>query len=109
MRPKVGYTAPSMGLPVRAFEGEKGCHWKIKSSRISNLNLQSRGYSEKVNLPREIGWRGTGGVRAGLVNTHSVPQYWQNQPFSFQRLTNPIIIDPKRLKRMLLLADPADP
>ena len=107
MRPKVGYTAPSVGLPLRAFEGENGCHWKIKSIRISKLNLQSRGYSEKENLPREMGWSGV--VRAGLVNTHSVPQYWQNQPFSFQRLTNPIIIDPKRLKRMLLLADPADP
>ena len=48
------------------------------------------------------------GVRAGLVNTHSVPRYWQNQPFSFQRLTNPIIIDPTRLKGMLLLAAPTD-
>ena len=106
MRPKVGYTAPSVGLPLRAFEGEKGCHWKIKSSRISNLNLQSRGYSEKENLPREMGW--SGGARAGLVNTHSVPRYWQNQPFSFQRLTNPIIIDPTRLKGIILLAAPAD-
>ena len=48
------------------------------------------------------------GVRAGLVNTHSVPRYWQNQPFSFQRLTNPIIIDPTRLKGIILLAAPAD-
>ena len=96
-----------MGLPVRAFEGEKGCHWKIKSSRISNLNLQSRGYSEKENLPREMGW--SGGARAGLVNTHSVPRYLQNQPFSFQRLPNPIFIDPTRLKGIILLAAPADP
>ena len=48
------------------------------------------------------------GVRAGLVNTHSVPRYWLNQPFSFQRLTNSII-DPTQLKGMLTLLDaPAD-
>ena len=76
-----------------------------------NFKLEStitRIFRESKSVKRDWMEGKGGGVRAGLVNTHSVPRYWLNQPFSFQRLTNSII-DPTQLKGMLTLLDaPAD-